>query len=310
MRHQQYHIREKGKEEYALKIGIFILLFFVVIELIGAHVSNSLALLSDALHLSTDALAMIIAVFGFWIGRKAPTNTYSYGFMRAEVIAAFLNALMWILLFAYIIYEAVHRILNPEIVNIYYMLPIAVLGLIVNLVLFKVVHHHHDGHNINMRGVILHIILDILGSIGAIIGGIIIYFTDWYYIDPIISVLLASLILKSGWELLKDCIRILMTGKPASIDVDSMTKDIMTHVDHVNNVHHVHVWELASGQIAATMHINILDDGECDVTIYNAKKLLMDNYKIVHTTIQIEHGECPDEELFYDNLETLQKGDT
>jgi len=241
MKHNQYHIRKAGKEEHALKISIVILVLFVVIELFGAHISNSLALLSDALHLSTDALAMIIAVFGFWIGRKPPTDTYSYGFMRAEVIAAFLNALMWIGLFAYIIYEAIYRILNPEHVDIYWMLPIAIIGLIVNLILFKIVHHHHDGHNINMRGVILHILLDILGSVGAIIGGIVIYFTDWYYIDPIISVLLASLILKSGWELLKDCIRILMTGKPEHIDIDVIVKDIMTNVDHVNNVHHVHI---------------------------------------------------------------------
>jgi cobalt-zinc-cadmium efflux system protein len=309
MKHNQYHIRRAGKEERALKISIFILILFVVIELFGAHISNSLALLSDALHLSTDALAMIIAVFGFWIGRKPPTDTYSYGFMRAEVIAAFLNALMWIGLFAYIIYEAIYRILNPEHVDIYWMLPIAIIGLIVNLVLFKVVHHHHDGHNINMRGVILHILLDILGSVGAIIGGIVIYFTDWYYIDPIISVLLASLILKSGWELLKDCLRILMTGKPEHIDIDAIVKDIITNIDHVNNVHHIHIWELASGQISAAMHINILDDGECDDTIYNTKKLLIDNYKIVHTTIQIEHNNCPDEELFYNKLLEEKKND-
>lgn len=299
MKHNQYHIRQRGKEEKAMLIAIFILLTFVLVEGVGAYISNSLALLSDAMHLLTDAFAMIIAVFGFWVGRKQPTDTYSYGYMRAEVIAAFLNALMWFFLFAYIIYEAIHRLLNPETVDIYTMIPIAILGLLVNLVLFKVIHNHHDGNNINMRGVILHILLDILGSLGAIIGGIVIYFTSWYEVDAIISVLLAALILKSGWELLKDCIRILMTGKPDHIDTQEITNDIIKYIDDVNNVHHIHIWELASGQIAATMHIQILEDGNCDITIYNTKKLLIEKFNIIHTTIQVEHGTCPDEELFY-----------
>lgn len=307
MRHQYYHRRKKGKEEFAMKIAIAILLTFVVVELAGAYISNSLALLSDAFHLLTDAIAMLIAVFGFWIGRKLPTDTYSYGYMRAEVIAAFLNALMWFGLFYYIIYESIQRLISVEVVDPITMLPIAILGLIVNLVLFKVVHHHHDGENINMRGVILHILLDILGSIGAIIGGVVIYFTDWYYIDAIVSVLLAGLILKSGWELLKDCVRILMTGKPDYIDIVEITNDIVKNIDDVNNVHHVHIWELASGQIAATMHIQILDEGDCDKTIYNTKKLLIENYGIGHTTIQVEHNECPDEVLFYSKFEGEKK---
>ena len=172
MKHPDYHIRTKTNNERAMTISVVILLLFVAIELAGAYYSNSLALFGDAMHLLTDAFALGIALFGFWLSRKPPTETYSYGYMRSEVIAAFFNALLWFIIFAYIIYEAVYRFIHVEIVDVTIMMPIAIAGLIVNLVIFKILHNNSDD-NINMRGAILHVLMDILGSIGAIIGGII-----------------------------------------------------------------------------------------------------------------------------------------
>ena len=300
MKHPDYHIRTKTDKERVMKLAVVVLLAFVVIELFGAYISNSLALFGDAMHLLTDAFALCIALFGFWIGRKAPTETYSYGYMRSEVIAAFFNALLWFAIFAYIVYEAIHRIVHVEPVDPLTMLPIAVAGLIVNLILFKILHSGHDHENINMRGAILHVLMDILGSIGAIIGGIVIYFTGWMYADPIVSVILASLILRSGWKLLEDCIRIMMMGKPRDIDVKTVEKAIIATVDDVKEVHHMHIWELASGQPALTAHVVIMDGGSCNDTIWNTKRVLIDKFNIVHSTIQVEHNECPDEELYYE----------
>ena len=299
MKHPDYHIRTKTDNERAMKWSVAILLIFVVVELFGAYISNSLALFGDAMHLLTDAFALCIALFGFWIGRKPPTDTYSYGYMRSEVIAAFFNALLWFGIFVYIIYEAIHRLVNVETVDPLTMLPIAIVGLIVNLIIFKVLHSHHDGENINMRGAILHVLMDILGSIGAIIGGIVIYFTGWMYADPIVSVILASLILRSGWKLLEDCIRIMMMGKPENINVKEVEKAIIANVDDVKEVHHMHIWELASGQPALTAHVMIIDGGSCNDTIWNTKRLLIEKFDIVHSTIQVEHNSCPDEELYY-----------
>ena len=300
MKHPDYHIRTKTDKERVMKLAVVVLLAFVVIELFGAYISNSLALFGDAMHLLTDAFALCIALFGFWIGRKEPTDTYSYGFMRSEVIAALFNALLWFAIFAYIIYEAIHRMVRVETVDPLTMLPIAVVGLIVNLILFKILHSGNDRDNINMRGAILHVLMDILGSIGAIIGGIIIYFTGWMYADPIVSVILASLILRSGWKLLEDCIRIMMMGKPEGIDVKTVEKEIIALVDDVKEVHHMHIWELASGQHALTAHVVIIDGGSCNNTIWNTKRVLIDKFNIVHSTIQVEHNECPDEELYYE----------
>lgn len=302
MKHIDYHIRKKTGNERAMKISIIVLLVFCIIELIGAYASNSLALFSDAMHLLTDAFALGIALFGFWIGKFPPNNTYTYGYMRSEVIAAFINALLWFGIFAYIIYESVHRLINVETVDIYTMLPVAIAGLIVNLVILRVLHSHDTHDNINMRGAILHVLLDILGSVGAIIGGIVIYFTNWYYIDPIISVLLASLILKSGYHLLKDSVRILMMGKPESVSESEIEENIIKFVDDVKEVHHIHIWELASGQIALTAHVVIVDGGSCNNTIWHTKKLLFEKFSIMHSTIQVEHNECPDEELYYANI--------
>jgi len=302
MKHHDYHIRTKANNERAMKISIAVILTFVVVELVGAHYSNSLALFGDAMHLLTDALALGIALFGFWIGRQPPTETYSYGYMRSEVIAAFFNALLWFGIFTYIIYEAIHRLINVEVVDISTMIPIAIAGLIVNLIIFKVLHSHNDTDNINMRGAILHVLMDILGSIGAIIGGIVIYFTGWMYADPIVSVLLASLILRSGWKLLVDCIRIMMMGKPDNITEKEIEKVIMSGVDDIKEIHHVHIWELASGQVALTAHVVMIDGGSCNDTIWNTKRVLIDNFGIAHSTIQVEHNECPDEELYYGKI--------
>lgn len=302
MKHPDYHMRTQSNNEHAMKISIAVLLTFVVVELVGAHYSNSLALFGDAMHLLTDAFALCVALLGFWLGRKPPTETYSYGFMRTEVIAALFNALLWFGIFAYIIYEAIHRLVYVETVDISTMIPVAVAGLVVNLVIFKVLHSHHEHDNINMRGAILHVLMDILGSIGAIIGGVIIYFTDWMYADPIVSVLLASLILRSGWKLLADCIRIMMMGKPDNISEKEIEKVIMSGVDDVKEVHHMHIWELASGQVALTAHVVMIDGGSCNNTIWNTKKLLIDNFGIAHSTIQVEHNECPDEELYYGKI--------
>ena len=301
MKHPDYHIRTKTNNERAMTISVAILLLFVVIELAGAYYSNSLALFGDAMHLLTDAFALGIALFGFWLSRKPPTETYSYGFMRSEVIAAFFNALLWFVIFAYIIYEAVYRFINVEIVDVAIMMPIAIAGLIVNLVIFKILHNNSDD-NINMRGAILHVLMDILGSIGAIIGGIIIYFTEWYLADVIVSIILASLILRSGIKLLADCVRIMMMGKPENINERDIKSAIMTSVEDVKEIHHIHMWEIASGQPALTAHVVMIDGGNCNETIWSVKKILIEEFNIFHSTIQVEHNECPDEELYYDKI--------
>ena len=301
MKHPDYHIRTKTNNERAMTISVVILLLFVAIELAGAYYSNSLALFGDAMHLLTDAFALGIALFGFWLSRKPPTETYSYGFMRSEVIEAFFNALLWFVVFAYIIYEAVYRFIHVEIVDVTIMMPIAIAGLIVNLVIFKILHNNSDD-NINMRGAILHVLMDILGSIGAIIGGIIIYFTEWYLADVIVSIILASLILRSGIKLLADCVRIMMMGKPENINERDIKSAIMTSVEDVKEIHHIHMWEIASGQPALTAHVVMIDGGNCNETIWSVKKILIEEFNIFHSTIQVEHNECPDEELYYDKI--------
>jgi cobalt-zinc-cadmium efflux system protein len=298
MSHVDYHIRQKDNSELAIKWSIAILTAFIVIEYIGAVISNSIALLSDAGHLATDVLAMSIALFGFWIGKKAPTEKYTYGFMRAEVIAAFINALLWFVLFAFIIWESVDRLINPVEVDPNTLLPVAILGLIANLVVFKILHANHTGNSINMRGAILHVILDIFGSIAAIISGIVIYFTDWYYADSIIGILLAALILKSGWELLKDCVSIMMEHKPDYISEEDIRKTVLSKAPDVEDIHHVHIWELSGRKVAMTLHVTLKEKGDCNSAIYLTKRALYEDFGVTHCTVQAEHGTCPDEEYY------------
>ena len=300
MKHENFHVHGAGNTERSIRYGIAILTAFIVFEIWGFYVSNSIALLSDAGHLLTDILGLAIALFGFWIGKRKPNDKYSYGYMRAEVIAALINATLWFVLFGAIIYESVKRMVHVQAVDPITMFGVAVLGLVANLVVFKILHSSHNHENINMRGAMLHVLLDIIGSVAAVIGSIIIYFTGWMYADPIISSILAALILRSGFVLLKDCLHILMEGKPYDVNLEDIKSAIIANIDDVKDVHHVHVWSLSSEQTAITLHITILDDGSCNNTIWSAKKMLHDKFGIVHSTIQVEHNECPDEELFYD----------
>jgi cobalt-zinc-cadmium efflux system protein len=300
MKHATYHTREKHKSETVLKWSIVLLSIFIIIEVWGWVITNSLALLGDAGHLATDVLALCVTLFGFYVGKRKPTDEYSYGYRRSEVLAALFNAIAWFVLFGFIIYESIRRIVHVEAVDPLPMIGIAVIGLLANIVVFKLLHAGHSHDNINMRGAILHVLMDIFGSVAAIVAGIIIYFTDWYYADPIMSVILAGIILRSGWELLRDSVNILMERKPDNIDIKKLKETLMTYVDDVIDVHHIHIWEISSGQVAATLHISLIDGGSCNDAIYNAKKTLHKEFGIVHATIQAEHGNCPDEELFYD----------
>lgn len=300
MNHPEYHIREKHKSETVLKISVVLLTIFIFFEVWGWYLTNSLALLSDAGHLATDALALCVTLFGFYIGKRRPNDEYSYGYRRSEVLAALFNSLAWFVLFGFIVYESVRRILHVEAVDPLPMMAIAIAGLIVNILVYKLLHSGHNHDNINMRGAILHVIMDIFGSVAAIVSGIVIYFTDWYYADPIISVILAGIILRSGWRLLSDSIAILMEKKPNNVNCKKISESIMTQVDDVIDVHHIHVWEISSNQLAVTMHISLIDGGSCNDAIYHAKKTLYKEFGIIHATIQAEHGNCPDEELFYD----------
>ena len=271
-------------------------------EVIGGIISGSLALLADAGHMVTDALAIGLALVALWIGDRVESAERTYGFRRAEVIAAALNAVsLWIIV-AWIFFEAYHRLRGIEEIHIEggLMLIVGTLGLIVNIIVAWILHRNTE-HSLNVEGAFWHVMGDLLGSVAVVISGIVIILTDWYYIDPILSVLIAAIILWSSWGLTKKVLAVLLEGVPPHIDVEQLCGKI-EDLEHVTLLHDIHVWSIASGYESMTAHVLVdpaLDPQEKDVLLRRIRTIAREEQGIHHITIQIEQtlADCTENHL-------------
>lgn len=266
----------------------------MALEVVGGLLSGSLALLADAGHMLTDTAALALA----WIASRLalrPTNPRrSYGYHRAQVLAAFVNALALFAVVVWILSEAVSRLTHPQPIEGALMLGVALAGLCANLGVYAILRRG-DQRNLNVSAARLHVIGDLLGSVGALVAAGIILATGWTPIDPILSVLVAVLILRSAWSLLRKSTGILMEETPDSVDPDALRKTLLQKVAGVRDVHDVHVWSLTSGQVMLTLHLRLDAQANGDVVLREAKRVLAAEFAIDHSALQLEQAECPDE---------------
>ena len=272
--------------ERVVLVGLVLTACFMVVEVIGGMLSGSLALIADAGHMLTDALALALAWAGFRFGRRASDARRTFGYLRLEVIAGFVNALALLLLVGWITYEAMLRLMTPGEVLAGPMAVVAIIGLLVNVGVFLVLQRG-DREHVNIRGAMLHVVGDLLGSVAAIVAAVAIWLTGWTPIDPILSVLLSVLILRSGWGLLRSSINILMEGVPGGMAVDEVRAGLMT-VPGVRSVAHMHIWSITSGRPAATLELTLEHDADAPATTRKVKDLLADRYGIGHSTVEID----------------------
>jgi cobalt-zinc-cadmium efflux system protein len=267
---------------------------FMIVEVVGGIISGSLALLADAGHMLTDTMALALAAFAFRVSHRPADARRSYGYQRVQIIAAFVNGLSLLVIVGWILFEAVMRLIEPPEVVGQTMLYVASAGLVVNILAFLVLHGG-DQENLNIRGAALHVLGDLLGSVAAIIAALVIIQTGWMPIDPILSVLVAMLILRSAWQLVRRSAHILLEGAPEWLDVDDMQTKIISVVPEVTEIHHVHVWGLTPQHPMLTMHV-VLGESPVDPTpvVRNIKSVLHDEFAIDHSTIEVEFGECAD----------------
>ena len=267
---------------------------FMVVEVVGGIISGSLALLADAGHMLTDTMALALAAMAFHVSKRPPDGKLTFGYQRFQVLAAFVNGLSLLAIVGWILFEAVSRFIQPRDVLGETMLLVAVAGLIVNLISFAVLHTG-DQENLNIRGAALHVAGDLLGSIAAIVAALVIIYTGWFMIDPILSIAVAGLILKSAWALVKRSAHILLEGAPEWLDVAAMQDRIVAGVAGVGEIHHVHIWGLTPQELMLTMHMTMTDEvqNQSDV-IRNTKKFLREEYGIGHSTIEVEVDGCAD----------------
>ena len=267
---------------------------FMVVEVIGGIISGSLALLADAGHMLTDTMALALAAFAFRVSSRPADGRRSYGYQRVQIIAAFVNGLSLLGIVGWILFEAVMRLIDPPDVIGRTMLIVASAGLLVNIFAF-VVLHGGDQDNLNIRGAVLPVMEDLLGSVAAIIAALVVIRTGWMPIDPILSVLVAMLILRSAWQLVRRSAHILLEGAPEWLDVDEMQEKIIARVPEVSEIHHVHVWGLTPQHLMLTMHV-VLPENVVEPTpvVRRVKAVLMSDFGIDHSTIEAEYGDCAD----------------
>lgn len=275
-------------------IALVLTATFMLVEVVGGIISGSLALLADAGHMLTDTMALSLAAMAFHVSKRPPDGNLTYGYQRFQILAAFVNGLSLLAIVGWILFEAVRRFINPRDVLGETMLVIAVAGLVINLVSFAVLHTG-DKDNLNIRGAALHVAGDLLGSVAAIVAAIVIIYTGWTPIDPILSVAVAVLILKSAWALVKRSSHVLLEGAPDWLDVDRMQGGIVAAVPGVSGIHHVHVWGLTPQQLMLTMHVTLEApvESQSDV-VRSVKSFLQTEYGVGHSTIEVEVDGCAD----------------
>ncbi len=276
----------RGTDKKVLKWALSITLITMFLEFFYGFLSNSLALISDAIHMFTHSFALIISLVAIIIASKKAPLSKTFGFYRIEVLAAFINGITIILSIAWIIYEAIERFFNPQMIDIKTAIIVAVFGLVINIIT-GVILMQGDKNNINLKSAFVHMLSDALSSVAIILGYVVIYFTQWYFIDIILAVIVAGVITKWAIDILKNSINTLMESSP--LDIDEVKIFIEKH-DEVLELHDIHIWEITQYMYNMTAHVKIdkksLENYE--QLLYEINHELKEKYKIVHTTFQFE----------------------
>ena len=265
---------------------------YTVVEAVGGLLTGSLALLADAGHMLSDTGSLALALLAAWLGGRAATSQQTFGYRRAEVLAALVNGLALVAISLWILLEAYQRLSRPPEVLGGWMLAVAAVGLVVDVVAARILFAGHDD-NINVAAAARHVLADMLGSIGAVVAAGIILVTGWRYADPAVSVVIALLVLASSWSILRDAIRILLEATPRGVDAATVGR-AMAEQRGVVEVHDLHIWTITSGFPALAAHVLVAAGDDCHARRRELERMLHDSFGIHHTTLQVDHE--PDRE--------------
>lgn len=290
------HSVTKFSKERPLLYALILTTSFLIAEVIGGIMTGSLALISDAAHMLTDTAALAIALAAIRIGRRPTDSIRTFGYYRFEILAAAFNTILLFLVALYILYEAYQRLQHPPEIYSTGMLVVASIGLIVNLVSMRLLATSRD-KGLNMKSAYLEVWSDMLGSVGVIVGALLIRFTGWVWIDSIIAILIGLWVLPRTWVLLKESINVLLEGVPQGIDLKTLEKSIR-NIDGILDVHDLHVWAITSDKINLTAHVVIDENYDSEIVLAKLRKLLSSQFGILHTTLEYERKKCIEGEEF------------
>lgn len=292
--HNHGQIEVHANNERRMGMAALLTGTFMLVELAGGIIANSLALIADAGHMLTDFASLTLAWFAFRLARRPADWKRTYGFDRFQVLIAFSNGLALFVIAGWIVYEAVHRLLEGEAhVAGSIMVVVGIAGLLVNIFSFWLLRGA-DRENLNVRGAAIHVLGDLLGSVAALVAGAIIVLTGWTPIDPLLSVLVAIIILRSGWFVVAESAHILLEGAPAELDTRDIAPDLTKNVSGVDDVHHVHVWSITQSRRMVTLHAVIGNANDIDAVVKAIKARLSEKFHLDHATVEVERSVCAD----------------
>ena len=291
--HDHFHAGSRARLAFAFALTCLML----VVEALGGWWSGSLALLADAAHMLVDAGALALAWAAAVYALRPADARRSFGYARMEVLAGFVNALVQLLLVAGIVYEAIRRLLALENIHIQsgVMLVVAAAGLLVNAIVLRSLHGH-DHDNLNTAGARLHVFGDLLGSVATVLAALLVRYLGWEWADPALSLLVSLLILRGAFVLLKRCSHILLEGVPEGVAPEEIRAALATADPAIAEVHHLHVWQIASGSRMATLHARLREGGNAQQALRSVQQVLRERFSITHVTVQIESSDCFDPE--------------
>lgn len=296
------HIHSERRENRNLLITVLLNLTISLVELLGGLVSNSLALISDAIHNFSDGIAVAITYISLKISKKESNETNTFGYKRIQILAALFNAVTLIAICIFLLFEAYQRFMHPEPVKSTAMFVVATIGLIANIIGVFLLKDFSKG-NLNVKAAYLHLIGDSLSSVAVIVGGVLIYYFDIQWIDPLITVLISLYIITETWHVLSETYFILMQSTPKSLDINNIRNEICK-IQGVKDLHHVHIWSLTDQQIHFEGHIELCEDkkiSESQEIYCQIKEILLKSYGIQHITLQPEFNFCDDKHLVSPN---------
>ena len=292
MSHSHHHSHSTETSGTRLFITIILNFTITIVEIIGGIISGSLSLISDAIHNFSDGIAVIISYIAIRLNKKPKDYQFTFGYKRAEILAAVFNASVLIGISLYLFFEAYNRFTNPEPIEGGVMIMVATIGLLAN-VAGTLLLKSGAKSNMNIRSAYLHLFSDAISSVGVIIGGIFIYYYNITWIDPLITVLISLYIIKESWEIVKEAINILMMKAPEEISIEKI-EEVLNNISGVDSIHHVHFWQVNEKDIHFEAHVKVSDMlvSKTEILISEIEKMLHDKFKIRHVTLQFECDRC------------------
>jgi cobalt-zinc-cadmium efflux system protein len=287
--HHVSHMKEQHTSKKTLWITLFLTLFFTIVEIVGGLLSHSLALLSDSAHMISDVFALGLSMTAIYMATRKPNRKFTFGYLRFEIIASFLNGFALVIISIGIFVEGIKRIINPQAVDLPTMLTIASVGLIVNVILTIILSRSvKEEKNLNVKSALWHFIGDLLSSVGIIASAVLIYFTGYYILDPVISIIIGAIIFVGGSKIIRESYLILMESVPEEFDLEGIRQDLK-NIEGIKDVHELHLWSVSTEHYSLTAHVFISENLSQFHVISEINKVLKSKYGIDHSTIQIEH---------------------